>query len=86
MKMLAKNYLGAQSIVLVQDNLNTHTSGSFYEALSPNEAFELAQRFGFHYTPKKESWLNMAGIELLALSKQYLDCRIGTLDMLDDEV
>ena len=54
-------------ILLVQDNLNTHTAGSFYEALSAEEAFELAKRFEFHYTPKKGRWLNMAEIELSAL-------------------
>jgi DDE superfamily endonuclease len=86
MKMLADNYPDARSIVLVQDNLNTHTAGSFYEALSPDEAFRLAQRFEFHYTPKKGSWLNMAEIELSALSKQCLDRRIGSLRMLADEV
>jgi hypothetical protein len=53
---------------LVQDNLNTHTDGSFYEALSHEAAFELARRFEFHFTPKKGSWLNMAEIELSALS------------------
>jgi hypothetical protein len=86
MKILAEDYPDAKSIVLVQDNLNTHTAGSFYEALSPDEAFELAQRFEFHYTPKKGSWLNMAEIELSALSKQCLDRRIGDLGMLADEV
>ena len=86
MKMLAENYLDAKAIALVQDNLNTHTTGSFYEALSPDEAFELAQRFEFHYTPKKGSWLNMAEIELSALSKQCLDRRIGSLRMLAYEV
>lgn len=86
MKVLAENYPGVKSIVLVQDNLNTHTAGSFYEALSPDEAFELGQRFEFHYTPKKGSWLNMAEIELSALSKQCLDRRIGTISRLADEV
>lgn len=86
MKMLAENYPNAESIILVQDNLNTHTAGSFYEALSPDEAFELAQKFEFHYTPKKGSWLNMAEIELSALSKQCLDRRIGSLQKLADEV
>ena len=71
---------------MVQDNLNTHTAGSFYEALSPDEAFELAKRFEFHYTPKKGSWLNMAEIELSALSKQCLDRRIASVMKLSDEV
>lgn len=56
----------AEQIVLVQDNLNTHNAGSFYENLPPAEAFELARKFEFHYTPKKGSWLNMAELELSA--------------------
>lgn len=57
----------AEKTVLVQDNLNTHTAGSFYENLPAEEAFALAQRFEMHYTPKKGSWLNMAELELSAL-------------------
>jgi hypothetical protein len=86
MKVLAQNYPDADTIMLVQDNLNTHTPGSFYEAIPPNEAFELAKRFECHYTPKKGSWLNMAEIELSALSKQCLDRRIGNMKKLTDEV
>ena len=71
---------------MVQDNLNTHTAGSFYEALPPEEAFELARSFEFHFTPKKGSWLNMAEIELSALSKQCLDRRIADLKTLKHEV
>ena len=86
MKMLVYHYPDAETILLVQDNLNTHTAVSFYEALSAEEAFELAKRFEFHYTPKKGSWLNMAEIEPSALSKQYLDRRIEGMKKLDDEV
>jgi len=86
MKELADQYPHAESIRLVQDNLNTHTAGSFYAVLPPDEAFELAKRFEFHFTPKKGSWLNMAEIELSALSKQYLDRRIETLEWLAAEV
>jgi hypothetical protein len=86
MKLLALNYPDAESIVLVQDNLNTHTAGSFYDALPPDEAFQLARRFEYHYTPKKGSWLNMAEIELSALSKQCLDRRIGNIKTMADEV
>ena len=86
MKELAEQYPHAESIRLVQDNLNTHTTGSFYAALNPDEAFELAKRFEFHFTPKKGSWLNMAEIELSALSKQCLDRRIETLEKLAAEV
>ena len=85
-KMLANHYPDAETILLVQDNLNTHTAGSFYEALPPNDAFELAKRFEYHFTPKKGSWLNMAEIELSALSKQCLDRRIGNIEKLADEV
>ena len=86
MKILAQNYSDADTILLVQDNLNTHTSGSFYEAIPPEKAFELAKRFEYHYTPKKGSWLNMAEIELSALSKQCLDRRIGNMQKLAAEV
>jgi hypothetical protein len=73
-------------IRLVQDNLNTHTPGSFYSAFPPQEAFEFAQKFELHYTPVKGSWLNMAEIELAALSKQCLDRRIGDIETLAHEV
>lgn len=86
MKMLANQYPEAEAIRLVQDNLNTHTAGSFYEALPPENAFTLAKRFEYHYTPKKGSWLNMAEIELSALSKQCLDRRIADMKKLSDEV
>jgi len=84
--LLARHYPEAESLRLVQDNLNTHTPGSFYEVLPPAEAFALAQRFEPHYTPKKGSWLNMAEIEFAALSKQCLDRRIPVLDMLRREI
>ena len=86
MKNLANQYPDAETILLVQDNLNTHTAGSFYETLPPEEAFELAKRFEYHYTPKKGSWLNMAEIELSALSKQCLDRRIANIEILAGEV
>ena len=86
MKMLANQYPEAEKILLVQDNLNTHTAGSFYDALSPGDAFMLAKRFEYHYTPKKGSWLNMAEIELSALSKQCLDRRIADMKRLADEM
>lgn len=86
MRSLATQYPEAEVIILVQDNLNTHTAGAFYEALPPGSAFELAKRFEYHYTPKKGSWLNMAEIELSALSKQCLDRRIPDMKKLVDEV
>jgi transposase len=75
MQALSVSYPEAERIVLVQDNLNTHNPSSFYEAFPAAEAFALAQRFEMVYTPKKASWLNMAEIELSALSKQCLDQR-----------
>lgn len=79
MKTLSTSYPDAEKIVLVQDNLNTHNPSSFYEAFPAAEAFALAQRFEMVYTPKKASWLNMAEIELSALSKQCLDRRIAKM-------
>ena len=86
MEQLERKYHKADKIVLVQDNLNTHTPSSFYEAFSPEKAFWLTQRFQMVYTPKKASWLNMAEIELSALSKQCLDRRLGTMKLLAHEV
>jgi hypothetical protein len=83
--LLAHHYPQAEALRLVQDNLNTHTPGSFYEVLPPAEAFALAQRFEPHYTPKKGSWLNMAEIEFAALSKQCLDRRIPEVESLRRE-
>lgn len=79
-------YADAKVIVLIMDNLNTHTLGSLYEAFPPAEARRLAQRLEIHYTPKHGSWLNMAENELSALSRQCLSRRIGTIDQLTSEV
>ena len=86
MKALAVSYPAAAKIVLVQDNLNTHNPSSFYEAFPATEAFALAQRFEMVYTPRKASWLNMAEIELSALSKQCLDRRIAEMKTLAAQV
>jgi hypothetical protein len=85
MKELTQYYPSAESISLVQDNLNTHTPGSFYKVFSPSEAFDLAKKFECHYTPVKGSWLNMVEIEISALSKQCLDRRIGDIETLAKE-
>jgi transposase len=86
MKELAARYPEAKKIRVVQDNLNTHSTSSFYEAFSAEEAFALSQRFEFHYTPKKASWLNMIEIEFSALSKQCLNRRIASKEELTREV
>lgn len=86
MQILASTYPQAKKIVVVQDNLNTHNSSSFYEHLPADEAKQLAERFEFHYTPKSASWLNMIEIEFSALSKQCLNRRIGTKQQLEQQV
>ncbi len=86
MKRLANEYPKAKKIILIQDNLNTHNSSSFYESMPAPEAFKLSEKFQMIYTPKKASWLNMAEIEFSALSKQCLDRRIPSIDKLKREV
>lgn len=86
MQALAEQRPEAIKIRVVQDNLNTHSPGSFYQAFTPEVAFALAQRFEMHYTPNKASWLNMVEIELSLLSKQCLDRRIGDMATLTREV
>jgi hypothetical protein len=86
MKKVEQAYPESEKIILVQDNLNTHNPSSFYETFSPKSAFCLSQRFQMVYTPKKASWLNMAEIELSALSKQCLDRRIGDIKTFSKEV
>jgi len=75
----------AEKIRVVQDNLNTHNAGSFYERFDPEKARNLKNRFEFHFTPKKGSWLNMSEIELSALVRQCLDRRIGDQETLEHE-
>ena len=83
---LAAAYPEAKKIRLVQDNLNTHNASSFYENLPAAEAFALAQRFEFHYTPKAASWLNMIEIEFSAIARLCLNRRIPTIEHLEKEV
>jgi hypothetical protein len=73
-------------IRLVQDNLNTHNASSFYRAFDAETARHLKRKFDYHYTPTNASWLNMAEIEISALSKQCLDRRIPTKEDLEREV
>jgi hypothetical protein len=75
-----------KKIVLVMDNLNTHTPASLYEAFPPTEAKRLADRLEIHYTPKHGSWLNMAEIELSALAEQCLERRLPDQGTLGREV
>jgi transposase len=87
MKELADvHYPKVEQIALVQDNLNTHSPGSFYATFPGAEAFALAERFQMHYTPKHASWLNMVEIELSVLARQCLKRRIGDMQTLEREV
>lgn len=83
---LAQAWPQATKIRLVQDNLNTHNASAFYEHLPADEAFALAQRIEFFYTPKSASWLNMIEIEFAALARQCLHRRIPTLEQLETQV
>ena len=85
-RLLTIDYPDAETVVLVMDNLNTHTLGSLYEAFEPAKAFSLAQRLELQPTPKHGSWLNIAEIELSTLTRQCLDRRIDDLDTLNAEL
>jgi hypothetical protein len=85
-RLLSVDYPDACRVVLVLDNLNTHTTGSLYEAFEPAKAHALAQRLEIHHTPRHGSWLNIAEIELSALTRQCLDRRIEDLDVLGGEL
>ena len=80
------HYPDAEVIVLVQDNLNTHTPASLYDAFAPDEAQRIAARLELHYTPKHGSWLDMAEIELSVLAGQCLDRRLPDRATLEREV
>ena len=83
---IAEVWSDAEVIVEVQDNLNTHNASSFYENLPPAQAYALMKRLEMHYTPKKGSWLNMAELELSALSRQCLVRRIPDIETLSSEL
>lgn len=80
------HYSHAEKIVLVMDNLNTHTPSSFYEVFEPAEARRLTEKLEIHYTPKHGSWLNMAEIELSVLARQCLSDRFLNMQALTAQV
>ena len=80
------HYPTAERIVLVMDQLNTHSPASLYEAFPPVEAKRLAAKLEIHYTPKHGSWLNMAELELSALQRQCLNRRLGDRATVEREV
>jgi len=85
--LLDEEYPEAEKVILVMDNLNTHTISSLYDTFPPAEAFRLAQRLEIHYTPIHGSWLNIAEIELSAMSAQCLgQRRIPGIKTLNEEL
>jgi hypothetical protein len=79
-------YPEAEKIVLVMDQLNTHSAASLYQAFAPEEAKRLAQRLEIHHTPKHGSWLNMAEIELSVLARQCLKSRMQSKANLQTQI
>ena len=84
--LLTTVYPEAMLVVLVMDNLNTHSIGSLYDAFDPETARQLAARLEIHHTPKHGSWLNMAETELSVLSRQCLERRLDCKERLASEV
>lgn len=85
-RLLTVDYPEAEKVVLVMDNLNTHSIASLYQAFPAKKAYALAARLEIHHTPKHGSWLNIAEIELSCLTKQCLGRRIADLDLLNTEL
>ena len=85
-ELLRTRYADAEKVILVCDNLNTHTRGAFYEAFEAKKARELVRRIEFHYTPKHGSWLNIAENELSSMTRQAISGRrIESIEMLRGE-
>ena len=84
-ELVDQRYPKAERIVLVMDNLNTHSPASLYEAFDPEKARRLSQKLEIHHTPKHVSWLNMAEIELSVLSRQCLERRVPDFETLERE-
>jgi len=85
-ELLTVHYPDAPKVCCVMDNLNTHGISSLYEAFPPEKARALAKRLEIHYTPKHGSWLNIAEIELSAMTAQCLGRRIPDMVTLASEL
>jgi hypothetical protein len=85
-ELLEVHYPNVPKVRLVMDNLNTHTVSSLYETFSPDIALSLAKRLEIHFTPKHGSWLNIAEIELSAMTKQCFGKRIATIEELQTQI
>lgn len=86
MQQLVPHFPKAEKIRLIQDNLNTHNSSSFYEQFDAQTAYELTQKFEFHYTPLKGSWLNAVEIDFSAIARTALKQRIPTKEQLEKQI
>lgn len=84
--LLDECYKDYEKVILVMDNLNVHAEASLYKRYSPQEARRLAKKLEIHYTPVHGSWLNIAEIELNAMTRQCLTRRVGTLEELNQEL
>ena len=85
-RLLEGRYADCEQVIMVCDNLNTHTKGAFYEVFEPERARQLARRIQFCYTPKHGSWLNIAENELSALTRQCINGRrFGDIETLREE-
>ena len=85
-ELIEVHYPQAEKLVLVTDNLNTHSPASFYEVFEPEEAWRLSQKLEIHHTPVHGSWLNRAEIELSVLARQALNGRLATLQAVQERV
>jgi hypothetical protein len=74
-ELLRTRYAMAEKVILVSDNLNTHTKGAFYETFAPEQARALVRRLEFCHTPKHGSWLNIAENELSSMTRQCISGR-----------
>jgi hypothetical protein len=85
-RLLEGRYANCAKVILVSDNLNTHTKGAFYETFEPERARRLVRRLEFHHTPKHGSWLNIAENELSSLTRQCVaGRRFANVTMLREE-
>ena len=83
-RLVDEDYAGAEKIILVQDNLNIHSTASLYEAFPAEEARRIAERLELHYTPKHGSWLNIAEIELSVYKRQCIPGRIDSIERMQE--
>lgn len=85
-RLLTTRYADAEKVIVVCDNLNTHTIGAFYETFPPERAFDLVQRIELCFTPKHGSWLNIAENELSCMTRQCVHGRrFSTIEELRSE-